>query len=206
LSHFRIDIRQRAEEVLALYPRPRSAMLPLLHLAQEQDGYVSDEGIAEVAELTLTTPADVRGTALFYDMFHLEPVGRYVVGICTNIACLLAGGDELLAHASTSLDCPVGSTSSDGLFSLEETECLADCDYAPCVQVNHRYVRTTTADAFDAVVAELRVGTLDHDVPQHGTLIRVRRAGGLHAPRAEVAAERSAASAAREARTPEETK
>ena len=75
VSHFRIDIRQRAEEVLALYPRPRSAMLPLLHLAQEQDGYVSDEGIAEVAELTLTTPADVRGTALFYDMFHLEPVG-----------------------------------------------------------------------------------------------------------------------------------
>jgi hypothetical protein len=156
--------------------------------------------------LTLTTPADVRGTALFYDMFHLEPVGRYVVGICTNIACLLAGGDELLAHASTSLDCPVGSTSSDGFFSLEETECLADCDFAPCVQVNHRYVRTTTPAAFDAVVAELRAGRLDHDVPQHGTLIRVRRAGGLHAPGAEVAAERSAASAAREARTPKETK
>ncbi len=140
MSHFRIDIRQRAEEVLALYPRPRSAMLPLLHLAQEQDGYVSDEGIAEVAELTLTTPADVRGTALFYDMFHLEPVGKYVVGICTNIACLLAGGDELLAHAETSLGCSVGSTSNDGLFTLEETECLADCDFAPCVQVNHRYV------------------------------------------------------------------
>jgi hypothetical protein len=118
----------------------------------------------------------------------------------------LAGGDELLEHASTALGCPVGSTSSDGLFTLEETECLADCDFAPCVQVNHRYVRTTTADAFDAVVAELRGGTLDHDVPQHGTLIRVRRAGGLHAPRAEVAAERSAASAAREARTPKETK
>ena len=153
MSHFRIDIRQRAEEVLALYPRPRSAMLPLLHLAQEQDGYVSDEGIAEVAELTSTTPADVRGTALFYDMFHLEPVGRYVVGVCTNIACLLAGGDELLEHASATLGCPVGATSSDGLFTLEETECLADCDYAPCVQVNHRYVRTTTPDAFDEVVA-----------------------------------------------------
>jgi NADH:ubiquinone oxidoreductase subunit E len=181
-------------------------MLPLLHLAQEQDGYVSDEGIAEVAELTSTTPADVRGTALFYDMFHLEPVGRYVVGVCTNIACLLAGGDELLEHASASLGCPVGATSSDGLFTLEETECLADCDYAPCVQVNHRYVRTTTPDSFDAVVAELRAGKLDHDVPHHGTLIRVRRAGGLRAPRAEVAAERAVASAAREARVAKETK
>lgn len=197
MSHFRIDIRQRAEEVLALYPRPRSAMLPLLHLAQEQDGYVSEEGIAEVAEMTSTTPADVRGTALFYDMFHLEPVGRYVVGVCTNIACLLAGGDELLAHASATLDCPVGSTSSDGMFTLEETECLADCDYAPCVQVNHRYVRTTTPEAFDAVVAELRAGKLNHEVPHHGTLVRVRRAGGLHAPRAEIAEQRAVAKAER---------
>ena len=206
MSHFRIDIRQRAEEVLTLYPRPRSAMLPLLHLAQEQDGYLSDEGIAEVAELTLTTPADVRGTAAFYDMFHLEPVGRYVVGVCTNIACLLAGGDELLAHAGAALGCSVGATSDDGMFTLEETECLADCDLAPCVQVNHRYVRTTTPDAFDAVVAQLRAGTLDHDVPPHGTLIRVRRAGGLRVSRADLAAERGAAAAAREARAGAETK
>ena len=204
MSHFRIDIRQRAEAVLGLYPRPRSAMLPLLHLAQEQDGYVTDEGIAEVAELTSTTPADVRGTALFYDMFHLEPVGRYVVAVCTNIACLLAGGDELLEHASTSLGCPVGGTSSDGMFTLEESECLADCDFAPCVQVNHRYVRTTTLDALDSVVAQLRAGELDHDIPPHGTLIRVRRTGGLHAPRAEVSAERLAASEARHDRTTKE--
>ena len=99
MTHLRADLRQRAEETVALYPRARSAMLPLLHLVQEQDGYLSDDGIAEVAELTGTTPAEVRGTASFYDMFHLEPVGRYVVGVCTNIACLLAGGEEMLAHA-----------------------------------------------------------------------------------------------------------
>src|ERR1700677_2365554 len=93
MSHLRNDLRQRAEELVALYPRPRSAMLPLLHLAQEQDGYLTDEGIAEVAELTGTTPADVRGTAAFYDMYHLEPVGKYVVSVCTNIACLLARGE-----------------------------------------------------------------------------------------------------------------
>ena len=206
MSHFRVEIRQRADELVALYPRARSAMLPLLHLAQEQDGYLSDEGIAEVAELTGTTSADVRGTALFYEMFHLEPVGKYVVGICTNIACLLAGGEEMLEHASATLGCAVGATSSDGLFTLEEAECLADCNIAPCVQVNHRYVRTTTPEAFDSLVADLLAGRLDHDVPSHGTLIRVRRSGGLQAPRAEVAALRAVAREAREARASKETK
>jgi NADH-quinone oxidoreductase E subunit len=203
MSHLRIELRQRAEELVALYPRPRSAMLPLLHLAQEQDGYLSDEGIAEVAELTGTTPADVRGTASFYDMFHLEPVGTYVVGVCTNVACLLAGGLELLEHASETLGCAIGSTSDDGLFTLEETECLADCNIAPCVQVNHRFVRTTTPDTFDAMVQELRTGRRDHEVPSHGTLIRVRRAGGLRASKSDIAAERSDAKAARAKREEE---
>jgi NADH-quinone oxidoreductase E subunit len=200
MSHFRADIRQRAEELVALYPRKRSAMLPLLHLAQEQDGYLSDEGIAEVADFTDTTTADVRGTASFYDMFHLEPVGKYVVGVCTNIACLLAGGEELLEHASSSLGCAVGATSEDGLFTLEESECLADCDLAPCVQVNHRYVRTTTPETFDHMVADLREGRRDHDVPSHGTLIRVKRQGGLRVAKDEVAAERALALAARTVR------
>jgi hypothetical protein len=152
MSHFRIELRRRAEELVALYPRKRSAMLPLLHLAQEQDGYLTEGAIAEIAELTGTSQADVHGTAAFYDMIHLEPVGRYVVGVCTNIACLLNGGQEMLEHASATLGCPVGGTSADGLFTLEETECLADCNLAPCVTVNHRYVRTTTHEAFDAMV------------------------------------------------------
>lgn len=206
MSHFRIDIRQRADELVSLYPRARSAMLPLLHLAQEQDGYLSDEGIAEVADLTGTTAADVRGTASFYEMFRLEPVGKYVVGICTNIACLIAGGEELLEHASNALGCPVGGTSLDDLFTLEETECTAGCDVAPCVQVNYRYMGTTTPDAFDAVVAELRRGEHDQDVPAHGTLVRVHRSGALRAPRAEVAAQRAESQAAREARATKETK
>jgi NADH-quinone oxidoreductase subunit E len=200
MSHLRVELRQRAEDLVSLYPRPRSAMLPLLHLVQEQDGYLSDEGIAEVAELTKTTPADVRGTASFYDMFFLEPVGKYVVAVCTNIACLLGGGLEMLEHASTSLGCAVGSTSDDGLFTLEESECLADCDFAPCVQVNHRYVRTTTPDAFDALVGELREGKRDHEIPSHGTLIRVRRSGGLRVPKSDIATERTAAKAARDQR------
>ena len=203
MSHLRNDLRQRAEELVSLYPRKRSAMLPLLHLAQEQDGYLSDEGIAEVAELTGTTPADVRGTAAFYDMYHLEPVGKYVVGVCTNIACLLAGGEEMLEHASKTLGCAVGSTSDDGLFTLEEAECLADCDIAPCVQVNSRYVRTTTPETFDAFVEELRAGKRDHDIPSFGTLIRVRRRVVFARSKNEVATERGDARAAREKRDAE---
>ena len=206
MSHFRSDIRQRGVDLVALYPQARSAMLPLLHLAQEQDGYLSDAGIAEVAELTNTTPADVRGTASFYEMFHLEPVGKYVVSVCTNIACLLSGGEEMLAHASATLGCAVGATSDDGLFTLEEAECLADCNYSPCVQVNHRYVRTTTPATFDAMVGELRAGKLDHDVPAHGTLVRVRRSVGLRAPRQEVVEQRAAAREARALRAAKEEK
>jgi NADH-quinone oxidoreductase subunit E len=206
VSHFRSEIRQRGVDLVALYPQARSAMLPLLHLAQEQDGYLSDAGIAEVAELTNTTPADVRGTASFYEMFHLEPVGKYVVSVCTNIACLLAGGEEMLEHASVTLGCAVGATSDDGLFTLEEAECLADCNYSPCVQVNHRYVRTTTPATFDAMVGELRAGKLDHDVPGHGTLVRVRRSAGLRAPRQEVVEQRAAAREARALRTAKEEK
>ncbi len=206
MSHFRADVRQRAEELVALYPRRRSAMLPMLHLAQEQDGYVTDGAIEEIAELTGTTPAEVRGTAAFYDMFHLEPVGRYVVGVCTNVACLLAGGEDLLEHASRTLGCAVGGTSEDGLFTLEETECLADCNIAPVVQVNHRYVRTTTPEALDQLVTDLRAGRLDADVPPHGTLIRVRRNGGLRVEREELSAERAAARAARDARAATEAK
>jgi len=172
-------------------------MLPLLHLAQEQDGYLTEPAILEIAELTGTSPADVRGTAAFYDMIHLEPVGTYVVGVCTNIACLLNGGLEMLEHASDVLGCPVGGTSADGLFTLEETECLADCNLAPCVQVNHRYVRTTTPDAFSELVSDLRTGSTKHDIPSHGTLVRVRRSGGLRVTREELAAQRATAAAAR---------
>ncbi len=206
MSHLRPDLRQRAEETVALYPRARSAMLPLLHLVQEQDGHLSDAGMAEVAELTGTSPAEVRGTASFYDMFHLEPVGRYVVGICTNIACLLAGGEELIAHASSTLGCSVGSTSTDGMFTLEETECLADCHIAPCVQVNHRFVRTTTPDGFDALIGDLRAGRRSDEIPEHGTLVRVRRNGGLRVSADRVSTERATARAARDERLAHEAK
>jgi len=183
----------RARQLVALYPEPRSALLPLCHLAQEQDGWLRPEAMVEIAELVGVTPAEVRGTASFYDMLHTEPVGKYLVSVCTNIACLLDGAAELLAHAEEHLAVRVGSTSEDGLFTLEEAECLADCDHPPCVQVNHRFVRTTTADQFDALIDELSAGGRADEIPTHGTLVRIRRNGGLRVDPEEIARERARA-------------
>lgn len=196
MSHFHPEFRQRAEEIVALYPHPRSATLPLCHLAQEQDGYLCADAMVEVAELTQTTSAEVRGTASFYDLFHLEPVGTYVVGVCTNIACLLAGGLELLAHAEISLGVAVGGTTPENRFTLEECECLGDCDVAPCVQVNNRFVRTTTPEAFDELIGRLRTDDVVSDIPRHGLLSRVRRSVGLEVKPEVIAAERARVAAA----------
>jgi NADH:ubiquinone oxidoreductase subunit E len=200
VSHFNADIRQRAEALVALYPHPRSALIPLCHLAQEQDGWLRPEAMAEIGELCGVTAAEVQGTASFYDMLHLEPVGTYVVSVCTNIACLLGGALELLDHAESVLGVRAGGTTTDGVFTLHEAECLADCDKTVCVQVNHRYVGAQTPESFDALLDDLRAGRLTATVPPHGTLVRVRRSAGLRADRATIVAERAAMAEAQAAR------
>jgi len=173
------DNLERARSLIALYPHKRSALVPLLHLVQEQEGYLSPEGIEHVAELVDLTPAEVRGTASFYDMFHLEPVGRYLVAVCTNIACMLAGAYELLEHISQGLGTHPGATTDDGLFTLEDAECLALCGNAPCLTVNWRYFGDMTTDGWDALAEDLRAGRLESEIPAHGTLCRIERSVGL---------------------------
>ncbi|HET6873344.1 MAG TPA: NAD(P)H-dependent oxidoreductase subunit E [Acidimicrobiales bacterium] len=190
----------RAKETIGLYPEARSALIPLCHLAQEQDGWLTPEAIEHIAELLGLTPAEVLGTASFYDMLHTEPVGRYLVSVCTNIACLLAGAEDLLEHAERSLGVSVGGTTGDGLFTLEDAECLAACDVAPCLQVNHRFFGPLDGPAFDRLVDDLGAGRLDDTVPRHGVLSRVRRDGGLRVPADEVRSQRAADDAARAAR------
>ena len=190
MSAFSPEMRTRAEQLVAVYPQRRSALIPLCHLAQEQAGYLTEALMIEIAELTGVTPAEVRGTVTFYDMLHTEPVGRYVVSVCTNIACLLAGGQEMLEHAEGKLGIRAGGTTQDGRFTIEEAECLADCDIAPCVQVNSRFVRTTTTDALDSLIDELSSGDRS-DIPPHGTLIRVQRSVGLVTDPKEVEAQRT---------------
>ncbi len=173
-----------AAEVIAQYPRPKSAVIPLLHLAQEQEGWVTRDAMVEVAELTGVTPAEVLGTGSFYEMFKFHPVGRYVVNVCTNISCLLLGGEELLHHAEESLGVRSGGTTDDGMFTVEEVECVADCTEAPCFTVNYRYFHRPDAHTLAAVFADLRAGPsplargaqgADGNLPSHGTLSRLRQ-------------------------------
>jgi hypothetical protein len=156
--------------------------------------------MAEIAELCGVTAAEVQGTASFYDMLHLEPVGTYVLSVCTNIACLLDGALELLDHAESVLGVRAGGTTTDGVFTLHEAECLADCDKTVCVQVNHRYVGAQTPESFDGLLDDLRAGRMADTVPAHGTLVRVRRSTGLQADRSAIAAERAATAEAQAAR------
>jgi NADH-quinone oxidoreductase subunit E len=163
-----------ARAIIARYPRPKSATIPLCHLAQEQDGYLTDEAMEHIAELVGVTPAEVLGTASFYEMFKRHQVGRYVVNVCTNISCQLLGGEELLEHASEVLGVQPGGTTEDGMFTLEDVECIAACTEAPACQVNYRYFHKVSHEDFDSLIDDLRAGRRE-DVPPHGTLAKVRQ-------------------------------
>ncbi len=201
MSHLSADLLEQAKGLVALYPEPRSALIPLCHLAQQQDGWLRPEAMSEIAELVGVTAAEVRGTATFYDMLHTEPVGTYVVSVCTNIACLLGGAQELLEHAEASLGVRAGGTTTDGVFTLEESECLADCDRTPCVQVNHRYVGGQTAESFDQLLADLRSGALPKaPCPRTAPWCGCAGPWGSKADRATIADERAAMAEAQAAR------
>ena len=163
-----------AHEIISRYPVAKSATIPLLHLAQEQDGFVADDAMEHIAELVGITPAQVLGTCSFYEMFKREPVGTYLVNVCTNISCQIMGGEELLHHVEQTLGVKAGDTTSDGVFTVEDVECIAACTEAPCLQVNYRYFHQITHGEFDSLVDELATGTRD-EIPPHGTLAKVRQ-------------------------------
>jgi NADH-quinone oxidoreductase subunit E len=177
-----------AKEIIVRNPKARSATIPLLHLAQQQYGYETNEAIKHIGELVGATSAEILGTATFYEMFKFEPVGKYVINICGTMSCALLGADELMHHAEQTLGIKSGSTTPDGLFTLEHAECQAACTEAPCLQVNYRYRYRVTPGDLDKLIEDLRRGLLDGEVPPHGTVARVRqripseRAVGVFAP------------------------
>ncbi|MDH3296437.1 MAG: NAD(P)H-dependent oxidoreductase subunit E [Acidimicrobiia bacterium] len=163
-----------AKEIISRYPRPKSALISLLHLSQEQNGHITEEAMEHIAELVGVTPAEVLGTCSFYEMFKREPVGRYMINICTNISCQLSGGEELLHHAEKTLGIKPGGTTADGMFTLEDVECIAACTEGPCLQVNYRYEYRLDDNGFDRLISDLRNGNRP-DIPNHGTLAQVRQ-------------------------------
>jgi NADH-quinone oxidoreductase subunit E len=192
---FSEENKEKAKLLISLYPQKRSALIPLCHLAQGQAGYLARDLIEEIAQMLDLTPMEVIGTASFYDMFHLEPVGKYLINICTNVACMLNGAYELLEYATKKLGIEVSQTTDDNLFTLEETECLAACDNAPCVQVNHRFFFKITPKDFDELISQLRQDKLD--IPPHGVLIRNLRTLPKATSETEVLQERIAMDEAR---------
>ncbi|MFM2071223.1 MAG: NADH-quinone oxidoreductase subunit NuoE [Actinomycetota bacterium] len=164
-----------AHEIIGRYPRARSATIPLLHLAQEQDGYVTNDAIRHIGELVGATSAEVLGTCTFYEMFKMEPVGKYLINICGTMSCALMGAEELMHEAEHTLGIKPGGTTADGMFTLEHAECQAACTEAPCLQVNYRYRYRVTPDDIPTLIDDLRSGKLDSEIPPHGTVARIRQ-------------------------------
>jgi NADH-quinone oxidoreductase subunit E len=148
--------RQQFDELVARYPEKRSALIPLLHEVQAEVGYLSPEAVAWVAEYLGLSPADVMSVASFYDMLHLEPVGKHLIYVCQNLTCALRGSERLIRHLETTLGIRMGETTPDGRITLKRMECLASCGTAPSIQVDGIYHHEVTPDALDALLADLR--------------------------------------------------
>ena len=142
--------------MLTHYPTKRSVLVPTLLYAQDEVGFLSDEVIAELAGRLELTELDVRNVISYYSMLTTKPRGKFNVQVCTNIACLLRGGEELLAHCEKKLGIRHKGTTPDGLFSLEEVECIGACSWAPAVQVNYDFHENLTLEKMDGVLEEYR--------------------------------------------------
>ena len=154
----RTRLEADAAEIIARYPRPRSALLPLLHLVQAEQGYVSEDGIAFCAAQLGLTEAEVTAVMSFYTMYKRGPAGEYHVGVCTNTLCAIMGGDQIFAGLREHLDIGPDETTADGKISLERVECNAACDYAPVMLVNWEFFDNMTPDSARSLVDALRSG------------------------------------------------
>jgi NADH-quinone oxidoreductase subunit E len=154
----RAELAERAGQIIARYPEPRSAMLPLLHLVQAHEGFVSADGIAWCAEQLNLSEADVTAVVSFYTMYKRRPVGEYHVGVCTNTLCAIMGGDTIYSDLRDYLGVDGEEATADGRVSLERVECNAGCDYAPVVMVNWEFFDNMTPGSARELVDGLRSG------------------------------------------------
>ena len=152
---------KRLETILGRYPNKRAALLPVLNLAQEIKGHLSQESMEKVAEVLELEPATVRGVATFYTMYNKRPVGRHLIQVCTNVSCNLCGGHEVfqafLEHTGTE----AGQVSEDGEFTVIEAECLGACGFPTVVQINNRYFENVEAEAVPEVLKRLKEQGVD---------------------------------------------
>lgn len=159
---FEPEVRARldadAKEIIGRYPQSRSALLPLLHLVQSEEGYVSQDGVMFCAEHLDIAPAEVTAVVSFYTMYKRRPVGEYHVGVCTNTLCAVMGGDQILAEVKEHLGVEDDEVTEDGKVSVEHIECNAACDFAPVMTVNWEFFDNMTPETAKRLVDDLRVG------------------------------------------------
>ncbi len=149
---FSAEFERRFSEMIAHYPTKRSVLVPTLLYAQDEIGFLSAEAIAEIAGRLDLTELEVRNVISYYSMLTTQPRGKYNVQVCTNIACMLRGGEELLKHCEKRLGVGHKGTTSDGLFALEEVECIGACSWAPAAQVNYDFHENLTVEKMDRVL------------------------------------------------------
>ena len=149
-------LKAKFDQVIARYPVKRSAIVPLLMFGQDEIGYISDELIDEIAHRVEVRPIEVIEDIGYYSMLHRKPIGKYNLQVCTNISCLLRGGEEMLNYCSKRLGISHKQTTPDGLFSLEEVECLGACCGAPAMQVNYDYYENLTPQKIDKLIERLK--------------------------------------------------
>jgi NADH-quinone oxidoreductase subunit E len=159
-ANFPDELREQAKEIIARYPadRARSALLPLLHLVQSQDGYVSDAGHEFCAEILGLSKAEVAAVATFYTMYKRNPSGDWLVSVCTNTMCDVLGGGRVFEMLSEYLEVGHNETTADGSITLEHAECLAACDYGPVMTVNYEFYDQVTVEGALDVVTQLQQG------------------------------------------------
>jgi NADH-quinone oxidoreductase subunit E len=164
---FSPELEARFERFLTRYPpdRKRSAMIPMLIYAQDEVGSMTDELIAEVAKRVDVTPLQVNEVLTYYSMLHRKPLGRYHVQVCTNISCLLVGGEELYNQASHKLGIGHKEVTADGQVSLEEVECIGACSWAPAIQVNYDFYHDVTPEQLDKLLDGLAAGRTPAEIP-----------------------------------------
>jgi len=143
-------------DILSRYPVKRSALLPLLYVAQRDQGYVSEPAMKEIARVLDLTPPQVYETITFYTMFHLKPVGKFHIQVCKSLMCALVGSDTVIAWISAKLGIDPGESTADGLFTLSAVECLAACGTGPMMQINDDYFERLTEEKVDRILADLR--------------------------------------------------
>jgi NADH-quinone oxidoreductase subunit E len=153
---FSDEFESRFAEMLTHYPTKRSVLVPTLLYAQDEVGYLNDDVIVELAKRLDLTELDVRNVISYYSMLVTKPRGKYNVQVCTNIACMLRGGEEILNHCKKRLGVGHKETTEDGLFSVEEVECIGGCSWAPAVQVNYDFHENLTPEKMDNVLDEYR--------------------------------------------------